>query len=323
MDDKRYLEEALRAYSFEEPAIEFIRHNENMTYKITNKSESYLLRMQKPIARNMEGVQTTPEAIRSELDFLLAWSAHSELPVQTPVANSDGELVSMIRIGQEERPCTVLEWIVGDVLSKQDMNCEEEARTLGTRIAKLHQFSQSYEKGPACIRPEYGTEWIHSMIYKLRRGEEYGILSGKDYQILERTMGMMIEWMTSWESTTETWGFIHADINYSNLIRSPKGISMIDFGLSGYGYYAMDLAMGALLVESKHRDAFLAGYGSCVTGSMDLAQLEAFMFLAIVGYYTFVLSQPDKLSWIEDHISGLINHICLPLLSGQRVFYTI
>lgn len=323
MDYKRCLEEALRAYSFDEPAFEFIRHNENMTYKITDKRSSYLLRLHKPIARNMEGIQTTPEAIRSELDFLQAWSAHADLPVQTPVANCNGELVTMIRIGQEVIPCTVLKWIDGDVLSKQEMNSEEEARTLGTRIAMLHQFSQSYQKGPACIRLEYGTEWIHSMIFKLRHGEEQGILSDRDFQILEQTMRMMIEWMNLWEATPETWGFIHADMNYSNLIRSPKGISMIDFGLSGYGYYAMDLAMGALLVESKHRDALLAGYGSCMTGSMDLAQLEAFMFLAIVGYYTFVLSQPDKLTWIEDHISGLIEHICLPLLSGQRVFYTI
>ncbi|WP_336773408.1 phosphotransferase enzyme family protein [Paenibacillus sp. MMO-58] len=323
MHYKSCLEEALRAYSFDEPEFEFIRHNENMTYKITDKNASYLLRLHKPIARNMNGIQTTPEGICSELAFLLAWSAHADLPVQTPVANSDGELVTMIRIGQEEIPSTVLHWIDGDVLSKQEMNSEEEARTLGIRIAKLHQFSQSYEMGSACTRPEYGTEWIHSMIFKLRRGEEQGILSGKHFQILERTMLMMIEWMTLWESTPGTWGFIHADINYSNLIRSPKGISMIDFGLSGYGYYAMDLAMGALLLESKHRDALLAGYGSCMTGSIDLAQLESFMFLAIVGYYTFVLSQPDKLSWIEDHISGLVDHICLPLLSSKRVFYTI
>ncbi|GMK44536.1 hypothetical protein PghCCS26_16640 [Paenibacillus glycanilyticus] len=323
MDYNRYLEEALRFYSFDEPAFEFIRHNENMTYKITDKSARYLLRLHKPIARNMEGTQTTPEAIRSELAFLLAWSAHSDLPVQTPVANNNGELVTMIRIGQEEIPCTVLQWIDGDVLSKQEMNSEEEARTLGTRIAMLHRFSQSYEAGPNCIRPAYGTEWIHSMILKLRCGEERGILSGKDFHILERTMRLMIEWMTLWETTPETWGFIHADINYSNLIRSPKGVSMIDFGLSGYGYYAMDLAMGALLVESKHRDALLAGYGSCMTGWLDHARLEAFMFLAIVGYYTFVLSQHDQLSWIEDHISGLIEHICLPLLKSQRVFYRI
>ncbi|TCM96429.1 Ser/Thr protein kinase RdoA (MazF antagonist) [Paenibacillus sp. BK033] len=323
MDHKMFLEEALRCYSFADPVFEFIRHNENMTYKITDKQSSYLLRIHKPIASNMEGIQTTPGAIRSELAFLLAWSAHADMPVQTPVANRKSELVTMIRIGQEEVPCTVLQWIDGDVLSKQEMDSEEAAHILGTRIAKLHHFSRNYETGHARIHPEYGMEWIHSMIIKLRRGVEYGILSSKDFQILEQTMRMMLEWMTLWEATPETWGFIHGDMNYSNLIRSPKGISIIDFGMSGYGYYAMDVAMSALLVDCKHRDALLAGYSSCMARRMELAQLEAFMFLAIVGYYTFVLSQPDKLSWIEEHISGLIDHICLPLLNSKRVFYTI
>ncbi|MNW48745.1 Stress response kinase A [compost metagenome] len=325
MDYTKCFKEVLLQYSFTDPIVELIRHNENITYKLTEKGseETYLLRMHKPITKNMQGVQNTREAILSELEYLITWSSHSELPVQNPVPNQNDELVTTVIVEDEEVHCSVLKWIFGETMSKQDFNSEETVNTFGTNIANLHRFSLSYQHGSCFMRPEYGIEWTNTMLTKLRLGEEIGIITSREFHIIKNTFSLINARMKEWNKTKDTWGFIHADINYSNLILTSKGISFIDFGLSGFGYYMMDVAMGALMTKGELRDALLSGYTNIISKRVDIEQLEAFMFLAIVGYYTFIVSQKNKHKWIRENISGLIEHLCKPFLNGQTVFYNI
>jgi len=65
-------EKVLLHYSVTEPIIEFIRHNENITFKVTNKPDnrSYLLRIHKPISGGLSGLQHTQNGSQSEMTFL-------------------------------------------------------------------------------------------------------------------------------------------------------------------------------------------------------------------------------------------------------------
>ncbi|MFD0711693.1 phosphotransferase enzyme family protein [Paenibacillus sp. GCM10027626] len=325
MDYTKCFKEVILKYSFIDPFVEFIRHNENITYKVTEKrsGDTYLMRMHKPITKNMQGVQNMREAIQSELEFLLAWSSHSELPVQIPFANLNGELVTSVVIECEEVYCSVLKWVFGETMSKKDFTSEGMVSTLGKHIAYLHQFSRSFKHSSSFIRPEYGVEWINTMLTQLRSGEEMGIITIREFQILENAFSLVTDRMKGLSKTFETWGFIHADIHNSNLIRVSRGISFIDFGLSGFGYYAMDVAMGALFTKKELRDDLLSGYTNIIPGRIDIAQLEDFMFLAICGYYAFLVSRKEKHEWIREHIPGLIEHLCDPFLEGKTVFYNI
>lgn len=53
MDYTKCFKEVLLKYSFIDPFVELIRHNENITYKVTEKysGDTYLLRMHKPITK--------------------------------------------------------------------------------------------------------------------------------------------------------------------------------------------------------------------------------------------------------------------------------
>ena len=42
------INKALNYYHFNNPSVELIRHNENMTYKITDTDKSYVMRVHKP-----------------------------------------------------------------------------------------------------------------------------------------------------------------------------------------------------------------------------------------------------------------------------------
>jgi len=325
MDYTKYVNEVLLQYSFVDPVVELIRHNENITYKLVEKGseDSYLLRIHKPITANMQGVQNTQQAIHSELVFLLAWSAKSHLPVQAPVPNISGDLVTNVCIDNEKFNCSILKWIKGNILTKEDLNGEEPASKLGEYIAYLHQFSQSFQHSSNFMRPEYGVEWSNQVLDKLRSGEQLGVITTEYFHTIEQTFSLINDRLQLMGKTANTWGFIHADINYSNLIHTPQGISFIDFGLSGFGYYAMDVAMGALLTKSEYRDALISGYTRINSEAFDIEQLECFMFLAIVAYYGFLVSHKEMHEWIHKNIPDLIEHICQPLLIGEKVFYRI
>ncbi|UQZ85605.1 Phosphotransferase enzyme family protein [Paenibacillus konkukensis] len=321
-DDANCIKEILLQYPFIDPVVEFIRHNENITYKVTEKGseDAYLLRIHKPITKNMQGVQNRREAIQSELEYLLAWSSCSELPVQIPVPNLNGDVVSSVVLEGEEVYCSVLKWICGETMSRSDFASEEMASTLGERVAQLHQFSRSFKPSSGFIRPEYEIAWINNMLTKLRSGENMGVILSGEFQIIEKAFPPIIDRMKSWSKSIETWGFIHADIHYSNFIRTSRGISFIDFGLSGFGYYAMDVAMSALFIKSELRDDLLSGYTKVIAGNIDVAQLEDLMFLNICEYYAFLVSRREKHLWIREHMPSLIE-LCRSLLQGTPVFY--
>lgn len=325
MDYTKYVNEVLLHYSMVSPVAELIRHNENMTFKVIQQGaeDTYLLRIHKPITANMQGVHNTREAIQSELTFLQAWSAHSPFPVQIPVPNINDELITTVCINHEIVNCSILKWITGEVVSKEELNDEQSASKLGEQIAYLHQFSQHFRHHSSFMRPEYGIEWSNQVLGKLRAGEQIGVISTEYFRSIEQTFSLVNDRLKLMGKTAGTWGFIHADMNYSNLIRTAKGISFIDFGLSGFGYYAMDVAMGTLLTKSEYRDALLSGYTRIISRTFDIEQLECFMFLAIVAYYGFLVSNKEMHRWIHKNISGLIEHICQPLLHGERVFYQI
>lgn len=324
MDYSKCIEEVLLKYPFVEPIVEFIRHNENITYKVTEKDSenTYLLRLHKPITKNMQGIQTKREAIQSELEYLLAWSSDSEIPVQIPVLNLNGELVTSVVIECEEVHCSVLKWISGETMSKGDFTSRETVHTFGNAIADLHQFSRSFNQGSSFIRPEYGIEWVNDMLFKWRSGEKNDIITTNELQILESAFSLVTDHMKEMSKNLETWGLIHGDIHYSNLIRTSRGISFIDFGLSGFGYYASDVAMGALFTKRELRDDLLSGYTSVISGRVDIAQLEDLMFLSISDLYAFRLSTKEMHMWIREHIPSL-TALCESLLTGKTVFYNI
>lgn len=324
MDYTKCFMDVIMQYSFNDPIVEFIRHNENITYKVTEKEseDSYLLRIHKPITKNMQGVQNKLEAIQSELEYLIAWSSHSKLPAQIPVPNLQGELVTCVVIECEEVNCSVLKWIFGDTMSKSDFTNKKNVSTLGNRIANLHQFSQSFKYGSSFKRPYYEIEWISHILTKFRSAENTGVITNEEFKILVNAFTLVTDRMKRLSKSSETWGFIHADIHYSNLISTSRGISFIDFGLSGIGYYAMDLASAALFTKSELRDDLVSGYTNIISRNIDITQLEDFMFLDICGLYAFRVSREEMHKWIREHIPSLLE-LCKSLLNGRMAFYKI
>ncbi|QYR20236.1 hypothetical protein KZ483_20710 [Paenibacillus sp. sptzw28] len=137
-------QKVLLHYSFIEPIIEFIRHNENITFRVTNKPDNrkYLLRIHKPISDGLSGLQHTRDGLQSEMVFLREIDQKNILKIQRPVVNQEGELVTEYISDQYGASfATLLEWIEGSTLTLNEDSIDQIIYRLGENVARLHGLS--------------------------------------------------------------------------------------------------------------------------------------------------------------------------------------
>ncbi|MGG3283906.1 phosphotransferase enzyme family protein [Paenibacillus solani] len=319
------LQEILNKYDIPEPEIVFIRHNENRTYKVKgHDGNTYLLRIHQPVKEGMVGQQHTYEGLLGELQMLEHLSGRNQLLVQRPVRNREGELITIIEYEGKRWNSSVLTWLEGRDLQKDDLSDPVLVEKLGARIAELHKFYSQYEREGLDKRPSQGIAYNQYMIEVIKQGLAKDLFTSSDVSIIEQTISLVNVRLEDSEND-DTWGLIHGDLSMGNIILTSDGeLSFIDFGFFGPGYNYTDVAMGAMIVPSEHRDIFLKGYyGSDHTGQEKLDMLEGFMLLAIIGYYVFQMENESVHAWMRERMPKLCADFCTPYLSGGRIFYSV
>ncbi|WP_036745332.1 phosphotransferase enzyme family protein [Paenibacillus sp. UNC451MF] len=323
--DQTSLHSILTNYDILAQSIDFIRHNENCTYKVVGSiGKQYLLRIHQPVTENFRGVQHTREGLASEMKLLKRLAEQTELIVQAPVPNRLGDYVTEWVSDEETICCTLLRWIDGISLSDQDMEQSENAYRLGSYTAKLHAHFQSSDHTQYGFRPVYGLERNEKMIGQILTGQQLGLFGNNERIIVEEVFKHINLNLKSLGIHAGSWGMVHADINRSNIIVSEGGWSFIDFCLSGYGYYLMDVGAGALMMKGEKKELFLKGYSDGFPLEDDpLRLLEGFMLLAIFGYYAFHMQNKEKHVWIRERLPRLCETYCKPFLEDKPIFYQL
>ena len=129
---------ALSAYSIASPKITFLRHNENMVFRVIDAQagHAYLLRLHSPLTAAFEGERLRPKGIASELCWLEALADETSVVLQRPVRTKEGNLVNMIAGKQGDIACSLLQGIEADPFPA--LPSPDQVRRLGTLIATLH-----------------------------------------------------------------------------------------------------------------------------------------------------------------------------------------
>ncbi|WP_245599890.1 phosphotransferase enzyme family protein [Paenibacillus harenae] len=318
------VKELLQQYGINQPTVVWLKHSGNRTYKVTDSADGkdYLFRIHQPVTANMEGVQHTRSGLQAELQLLKDIAAETLLTVQMPVRNRSGSVLTEITEGSRPLICSLLTWIDGRELKKEDLEDRQLACMLGMRTAELHRFTRGYGGVRPGDRPSYGRERSELMIRQISRGIEKGLFSRKEQDILENCMRLMNEKLSDTLAGPGAWGMIHADLNRSNILVTEAGeLAIIDYGLSGYGYYMLDLAMAALNAPSAYRDHVLKGYfGEKRIPDWAETVLGGFMLMAVLGYYAFHMENEKVHPWIRERMPKLCEDRCLPFLDGESIF---
>lgn len=321
-----YLLGVLEGYGLAQPKLTFLRHSENRTYRVDDiDGSAYLLRVSQPLKASMAGLQHTYGGLRSELKMLDQLAAKSRLKIQKPLRNQDGDWITVFEHEGKRIHCSMLTWLEGRDLQKDDVKDPGLVRKLGTLIGELHAFYREYRLNDEENRPSQGIKYNQSLVTTIKEGYKLGLFTLSDVATIESCIWLINSRLEALGKDTEAWGLIHGDLGMGNIIISPGGeLGLIDFGFFGTGYYLLDVAMTASMLPSELRDTLLAGYfGSNAIQPEDMLLLEGFMLIGIIGYYAFQMGNESVYGWMKERMPLLCSNYCLPFLSGDRIFYTI
>ncbi len=244
---EKLVETALRQYGITNFSSSFIRHNDNITYKIDNKedSRSYVLRIHTPKTSGLQGVQHTFEGLNAEVELLHQLNEQTSLSLQQPIKNKKGNLVSTIVDVDNNLShlATVLTWKEGAVLTGKEMNLHSIAYEVGAVLAKLHNFSNNWRIPQPFIRPNYNVEKYRDLTDRLQYGVEINLFTSDQYDVIIETMKYIKNIFNKTPKTKDNWGIIHADLQGGNILVENDSVIPIDFGFSGYGYYLFDIGI--------------------------------------------------------------------------------
>ncbi|MWV42808.1 phosphotransferase [Paenibacillus sp. HJL G12] len=316
----------LQGYGIHQPVITFLRHNENRTYKVDDANgSSYVLRIHQPLKDSMAGLQHTYEGLLGELQMLEELSRCSSFKVQKPLRTHEGKFIMVIDYEGESLNCSMLTWLEGRDLHKDDVANPELVKKLGLQLAELHAFFKNYSQDGLEKRPSQGIAYNQHMNSVIKGGVDKGLFTSSDVSIIENTIKLINSRLEENGNTADSWGLIHGDLGLGNIIiTSDQETSFIDFGFFGSGYYLLDVAMGAMMIPAEYRRMFLEGYyGSSVIEEDDIVILEGFMLVAIIGYYVFQMENESVYAWMKERMPLLCANYCSPFLAEERIFYKI
>ncbi|WP_308635511.1 phosphotransferase enzyme family protein [Paenibacillus silvisoli] len=319
-----HAERAVAAYPIQAPILSFIRHNENMTCKVTDQASGahFLLRIHRSATAGLSGMQHELAGLQAEMALLRELDRQGTLRVQKPVPNRNGEYVTTYR--SEELGtvyATMLEWVDGETLAEATPD-DQLACKLGENLADLHRYSRSCA-APDMARPSYGAKRIDDALGILEYGVEAGVYSAEQFAIIREVLGLVKQQMRELDTRGGAFGLIHSDFQRNNVVvaegRNPV---FIDYCLYGNGYYLFDVGSAATMFKGEARKAFLKGYASkeASFSAADIRFIEGQILWDIFISYSLFIKDAERGSWIKDHAARICGTLALDFIAGKNVF---
>lgn len=251
--------QALGAYHLADANLRFIADEENTTFRLDATSpdgrDRFLLRVHRP-QRHGRGVDSAA-AISSELDWLAALHAETDLHVPVPLRTADGKLsaVAVSRDMSESRLCSVLRWMDGRVQAASPGPVH--LRRLGSVMARLHNHSAQWCPPPGFVRIRW--DWAaffgDTMLYGgIPAAEVRGFLPDHLRRRFGQVATRMSRVMGRLDEDAGIFGLIHADLHLRNVLFCGGDVNVIDFDDCGFGYWLYDIAVA--LCELRHRNDY-------------------------------------------------------------------
>jgi Ser/Thr protein kinase RdoA (MazF antagonist) len=263
-----------------------LKDSNNLIYQIDFQNKHYILRIHKPGSRKLEW-------INSELMWLRAISRDTDLRVPEPLApafttQTDGYSIH----------CTLLRWLDGEQVLPGNTTVKQ-AQRIGAFTAKLHDHSSSYITPAEFSLPRLKWEEMfgNTAIYTTTESDA---LFTEEQKTVLRSIGLRVrDTMGKLQNETGTFGVIHADLIWKNILFNVNELGAIDFDDCSYGFYLYDLA------------PILLGY-------MDEANYTEIR-AAIWDGYTSIRPQPESFqSHLETLITGRYALSCLWIAANQN-----
>ncbi len=263
--------DALAHYRLGEGTLTFVSHGENTTYRHDGPHGRHLVRVHRPV-RHGRDVDSTV-AIGSELAWLQAIRADSDLEVPEPVAAADGSLTVTATAGGVSRVCSVLRWMDGRIHEASARPVH--LRRLGEAMARLHDQADGWTPPAGFTRIQWDHEAFFGdvMVYGDVPAARCWELLPADLRARFAAVGDRMADVLPGLSG----GLIHADLHLGNALFDRGSVKLIDFDDCGFGPRLYDVAVALWELRDEpdypaYRDALVGGYQS--RRPIDLTHLD-------------------------------------------------
>ncbi len=312
--ETQMVQEALQFYPFKNTEFSFIRHNENITCKVTADGNNYVLRIHAP----MEGFSLklfeqglAEPLIHSEIELLLHLSEMAPFPVQKPVPNRFGEYISILSCGV---PAELLQWVDGETLAGEDI--AQYAEELGTLAAQINSAAQGFMGE----RISYSYSLVQRMKSEFAAAKEKSHITQEETSVCCAVLTAIEHIMAELDKQPNSKCLIHADLSTENILKTAEGLAPIDFSLSGFGYRAQECGMLAFSYDSEaEREIVRTSYEKASGVEIKRQHMNAFGVFSILA---FIAAQHDRYfteSWFQESMKGWTSTLFVNLLNELAI----
>lgn len=309
------ISEILSLYGIENASATLLRHNENRTYRIDYRDQSFCLRLKNPVSGfDLSAFGGDGEVLlRSELGIMSALGEQTDIPVQKPVKTLSGDLVAQL---PEGTLASLLTWMEG-VLFDTGTRTEQMLVSAGQTMAKLRNAVESNPNLNAFSRFSYDQRLVENLAIKAEQGAEY--LSLEAIRSIRGALDTVSNVMSEMDES-EAVLIAHADPGFGNMIWTREKVGLIDWSLSGYAHSYIDI--GGLIGATQDREEqrlLLKGWES-VRGKANRRYIDAYFSLNVLLFvccqYTRAKEWAD---WFPAALEGWQETIFNPLSSGCEI----
>lgn len=315
MVTEQILIQALKLYSFTQPRAEFIRHNENITYKITDVEKEYVLRVHRPIEGFSTGILgmeiSQIELIQSELDIIMDLGENTDLPMQKSVYGTNGSLVQVLADGT---PVTLLEWVSGQTVDSIELSPYILVDS-GKLMAQMHSFFQDNIKPPKhYVRYCYNQTILPKITERIENAAHIEIITPRQTNAIVKALREIRKRFDELDSLYEK-QIVHADLMKGNVIIGAGGqLTPIDFSLCGYSHFYMDIGtIYGLSHDDVGRKNIILGYKSVRNSEINPRYIEPYFALGVLLFIACQYERARDWDWFPGNMKRWCGDIFQPL----------
>ncbi|WP_458318660.1 phosphotransferase enzyme family protein [Mycolicibacterium brisbanense] len=240
--------------------LRLLNLSENATYLVEDAGTQSILRVHRRDYHRAHEIE-------SELDWLAALRADSDVTVPTVLPTRDGRRVVTVNVDGTDRYAVHFDMVAG---AEPDENAltSEDFHTLGRITAALHDHSQRWARPSGFDR--FAWDWEHSLGAQPRWGrwQDAEGVGPSENDILERAQTLLRTRLEAYGTGPDRYGLIHADLRLANLlVDSGSKITVIDFDDCGFGWYFYDFGTAVSFIEDdpalpEWQASWVSGYRS-------------------------------------------------------------
>jgi Ser/Thr protein kinase RdoA (MazF antagonist) len=323
----RYIDiakQALSEYRLFDCTLTFIRHSDNVTYKVDDPTSGvYLLRIHVPVTPAMGSHGSDIHMINSELQWLEALNNDTDLVLQKPVRNREGSLVTqtLSKMHSLSINCTLLRWINGQPYHR-DLESKQTARQIGRILATLHNHASQWKIPEAFTRPKRDVEYFSDVLQGIKPALEDGRIHQSDYDEFEQSINRLNSVLETLDVTQQRFGIMHADTHKGNMLINNGKIHLIDFSFCASGNYMFDLGICLSDMKSHLHHICLQAYQNLRVLPEGYQKLiEGFFVGSMVGTFSFWVDNPNAQQLLVNKFPKIARQYAVKYNRGEHFWF--